>query len=364
VEKHNLPDERTSLVALQKHKRMENYVFISYSSQDSEIAQTVCQGLEKRGIRCWIASRDILPGQDWATAIINAINDCKTLILIYTENSNHSTQVHKEIERADNKGKRIITYRFDGYQSPFSKPLEYFLSHRHYLNANTFNIEKGLPELASSIRTSFRLELNTQRSINDHLRVETLNSDSKQISSSDKEIIRNFYSSFDRPAFRIPFVDEADLDTLIEAIDDTIATINTGVKKRRDGIVFGTATEGKSSIVDRNIRKKFDEIVDLLSQVKTLFVQAEAAGWFWRDSPPTSKAFNLAHRANAIKLAVTIDEIRNKVITIANNVFTEMGLEPFPPIRASEHYLFLDYQLQERRRSWWKFWRRKRIVHP
>jgi hypothetical protein len=38
-------------------------IFISYSSIDKAAADTVCSVLEKNGISCWIAPRDITPGR-------------------------------------------------------------------------------------------------------------------------------------------------------------------------------------------------------------------------------------------------------------------------------------------------------------
>ena len=34
-------------------------LFICYSSKDEEYAKSLCRGLEKRGVICWIAPRDI-----------------------------------------------------------------------------------------------------------------------------------------------------------------------------------------------------------------------------------------------------------------------------------------------------------------
>ena len=48
-------------------------VFISYSSQDKPVADAVCAGLEAAKIRCWIAPRDVRPGMDYASEIIEAI---------------------------------------------------------------------------------------------------------------------------------------------------------------------------------------------------------------------------------------------------------------------------------------------------
>jgi hypothetical protein len=41
---------------------MPHDVFVSYSSDDKPTADAVCATLENKGIRCWIAPRDILPG--------------------------------------------------------------------------------------------------------------------------------------------------------------------------------------------------------------------------------------------------------------------------------------------------------------
>jgi hypothetical protein len=43
--------------------------FISYASADSATASAVCAALEREGVKCWIAPRDVAPGGLWqATA--------------------------------------------------------------------------------------------------------------------------------------------------------------------------------------------------------------------------------------------------------------------------------------------------------
>src|ERR1051326_8925254 len=46
-------------------KCMAHEVFISHSSQDKTAADRVCSFLEAKGMRCWIAPRDIVPGVEW-----------------------------------------------------------------------------------------------------------------------------------------------------------------------------------------------------------------------------------------------------------------------------------------------------------
>ncbi len=74
-------------------------VFLSYSHKDKSVADAICSIMEKKGISCWIAPRDINPGVPFAEAIIDGITGAKVFILVYSSNSNHSQQVIKEGER-------------------------------------------------------------------------------------------------------------------------------------------------------------------------------------------------------------------------------------------------------------------------
>jgi hypothetical protein len=79
---------------------MESDVFISYSNMDKKAADAVCSIMEQNGIRCWMAPRDITPGFPFAEAIIDGIKGSKVFVLIYSTNSNNSSQVIKEVDRA------------------------------------------------------------------------------------------------------------------------------------------------------------------------------------------------------------------------------------------------------------------------
>ena len=54
---------------------MSGHVFISYANSDLEVAERVCEGLEHRGTKCWIAPRDVTPGKTYASEIVRAIRD-------------------------------------------------------------------------------------------------------------------------------------------------------------------------------------------------------------------------------------------------------------------------------------------------
>ena len=130
---------------------MSHDIFICYSSRDKTVANAVCAVLEAEGVRCWIAPRDILPGADWGESIIDAINDARAMVLIFSSNANEAqSQIKREVERAVNKGIPVIPFRIENVLP--TKALEYFLSTPHWLDAFTPPLDEHIRQLADSIK--------------------------------------------------------------------------------------------------------------------------------------------------------------------------------------------------------------------
>jgi hypothetical protein len=130
---------------------MAHDVFISYSSKDKTVADATCATLEARGIRCWMAPRDIRPSDDWGEAIINAIQGSAAFVLLFSANANASPQIKREVERAVNKGIPVIPLRIENVMP--AKSLEYFLSTPHWLDAYSPPMERHLGYLADVLRS-------------------------------------------------------------------------------------------------------------------------------------------------------------------------------------------------------------------
>ncbi|MEO6639126.1 MAG: TIR domain-containing protein [Ginsengibacter sp.] len=128
---------------------MAHDIFISYAANDKPIADTMCYSLEAKGIRCWIAPRDILAGMDWGSSIIDAIASSRIMILLLSSHSNTSIQVKREVERAVNKSVIVIPFRIENVS--LSKSLEYHLSLTHWMDALTPPMEKHLQILSDNI---------------------------------------------------------------------------------------------------------------------------------------------------------------------------------------------------------------------
>jgi TIR domain/WD domain, G-beta repeat len=88
-------------------------VFISHSSKDRKIARTICTALESRGLTCWIASRDVGPGENFMDAIVRAIRAAKVMVLVFSENANNSDEIKREVVLAGNAKVTVIPVRIE-----------------------------------------------------------------------------------------------------------------------------------------------------------------------------------------------------------------------------------------------------------
>ena len=125
-------------------------VFISYSHVDKATADATCATLEQAGIRCWIAPRDITPGDEWGAAIVKAIDQCRAMVLIFSSSANSSKQIRREVERAVNGGVPIIPVRIENVVP--TEAMAYFMSTVHWLDAMTAPLENHLQRLTQSIK--------------------------------------------------------------------------------------------------------------------------------------------------------------------------------------------------------------------
>jgi TolB-like protein/Tfp pilus assembly protein PilF len=124
-------------------------VFVSYASQDAAVANSIVEHLEQRGLKCWIAPRDVKPGSVYADAIVRAINDAKALVLILSARATASSHVGREVERAAAKRKPIIPFRLDG--AALNPELEYFLSNSQWIDVPKLGMPAALTKLAEAV---------------------------------------------------------------------------------------------------------------------------------------------------------------------------------------------------------------------
>lgn len=128
---------------------MAHDVFISYASTDKAVADAVCAALEADHIRCYIAPRDVLTGQSFAKALVDAIHAARVLVIVFSAASNSSQQVEREVDRAVSCGLPILPLRVEDAMP--STTLEYYLAGQHWIDAITPPLEGHLARLSEAV---------------------------------------------------------------------------------------------------------------------------------------------------------------------------------------------------------------------
>jgi DNA-binding beta-propeller fold protein YncE len=124
-------------------------VFVSYSQHDKPQADAVCATLEAKGFRCWIAPRDVVPGREWADAIVDAIHASRVMVLVFSSHANTSPQVRREVQIAVSAETVLIPFRIEDVAP--AQSLEYYLGTPHWLDALTIPLEAHLESLAVAV---------------------------------------------------------------------------------------------------------------------------------------------------------------------------------------------------------------------
>lgn len=125
-------------------------IFISYSSNDEQIANQICAFFEKEKLSCWIAPRNIEVGREYGGEIIKGIEESKIFFLCLTKSSNESQHVLREVERAVNRKMPIVVYQQE--ETTLTKSMEYFLaSTQWFIPGKENDLEKLLWTVESII---------------------------------------------------------------------------------------------------------------------------------------------------------------------------------------------------------------------
>lgn len=128
---------------------MTSLVFLSYSSKDHAIAETICGALENRGLKCWMSSRDIGPGENFQVSIIQAIRTAGMMVMVFSGNSNNSDEVKKEIALAGQHKLLVIPVRVEDVVP--ADAFQYELATRQWIDLFE-NWEHAIERLATQIR--------------------------------------------------------------------------------------------------------------------------------------------------------------------------------------------------------------------
>ncbi len=75
-------------------------VFVSYAHTDEAIARRVADILQEAGLDVWDGTREIMPGDNWAALVSQALQESQAMVVLLTPNAMRSNWVRSEIEYA------------------------------------------------------------------------------------------------------------------------------------------------------------------------------------------------------------------------------------------------------------------------
>jgi tetratricopeptide (TPR) repeat protein len=107
--------------------------FISHAKADGKKAQEIAALLEERGLKCWIAPRDVTAGRAYGDEIIRGIESARNFVLVLSKASNSSDFVAREVERAVSKKKPIFVIRLANVEP--APALELFIAGTQWIDA-------------------------------------------------------------------------------------------------------------------------------------------------------------------------------------------------------------------------------------
>jgi hypothetical protein len=128
---------------------MSKEIFISHSSEDHTVARKVYEFLKSEGLDCFMDDYDLRPGDEFVTKIPEAIRGSSAVVLIFSTNSDNSSDVTKELELSRTEKKLIIPFRVEKLQP---RGLAFILAGITWVDAFQPPIEVPLSKLAERIR--------------------------------------------------------------------------------------------------------------------------------------------------------------------------------------------------------------------
>lgn len=112
------------------------YAFISYSSREQSVADSMRNVLIQNEIETWMAPYNIPVGGKYSASITSAIKNCYCVILILSNISQNSEHVSREIDLAIKYKKNIIPIKIEKFD--LNSEFEYYLSNVQFISVENF----------------------------------------------------------------------------------------------------------------------------------------------------------------------------------------------------------------------------------
>lgn len=129
---------------------MMHDVFVSFKSEDKEIAEKICDDLGAKNVSCWISSRGIRGGQNYQEEIVKALLGSSVMVLVFSSAADKSDEIAKELSLASKYKKFVIPVRIEDFKPGIK--YEYEMATRQYIDLFD-NWEKKIDQLSTDIKS-------------------------------------------------------------------------------------------------------------------------------------------------------------------------------------------------------------------
>ena len=132
-------------------------VFISYADSDEELARQVIDVLEEEGLDVWDEQREILPGDNWAAKVDEALQESQAMIVLLTPNALSSNHVMREIEYALGEKRyrdRLIPVIVDDQKKIPEGEIPWILRRLKTVNLPEQGNEEGIKQIAQTLMSA------------------------------------------------------------------------------------------------------------------------------------------------------------------------------------------------------------------
>jgi hypothetical protein len=128
-------------------------VFISYSHDDGEFANRLADDLRFYNFEVWIDQHGIQGGDAWRKAIVEGIDSSEAFLIILSPTAMASRNVAKELNIADERGKRIFPVVCKPCEIP--QEMEYQLTGLQWIDFSA-DYDAAMPKLLTALDNSLR----------------------------------------------------------------------------------------------------------------------------------------------------------------------------------------------------------------
>lgn len=127
-------------------------VFVSYSSQNQDVADMLVNIAKNNGVNCWIASSSIEAGS-YAKQIVQGIKEARVFVVIVSESAILSPHVKNELDIATSRikdGLIIMPFKIDGAE--LDDECRYYLGRHEFFMGEKPPIDERITQFVNSIK--------------------------------------------------------------------------------------------------------------------------------------------------------------------------------------------------------------------